>query len=110
EIWSRRIPASVVESAAIVVFLAAGLVATSVLVLSMTEDASLRDIIFEEVSAFGTVGLSLGLTPKLTDAGKMVIILSMLVGRLGPITLVLSLAQPRRRVGYDLPDAPIMIG
>lgn len=110
EIWSRRIPFTVVETAGVVVFLAAGLIATSVLLLSMTEDASLCEIIFEEVSAFGTVGLSLGLTPKLTDAGKIVIIISMLVGRLGPITLVMSLAQPKREAGYDLPDAPVMIG
>lgn len=56
--------------------------------LTVTETASLEVILFEELSAMGTVGLSLGLTPHLSSAGKCIIILSMLVGRIGPFTFL----------------------
>lgn len=110
EVWSRRITSKWVESAAMVLFLAIGVISASVVILSITETASLMDILFEEVSAFSTVGLSTGLTPNLTDIGKLVIIASMFIGRIGPITLLLSLAQQRRRATYDLPEEPLLIG
>ena len=68
------------------------------------------EILFEVVSAFGTVGLSTGITSSLTPAGKLVIIMLMFVGRLGPI-LFLSVLQgfeePRR---YRWPEQGMMIG
>jgi len=110
EVWSRRINNRWVESAAIVLSLALGFISVSVVILSITEDASLTEILFEEVSAFSTVGLSLGLTPNLTVAGKIVIIISMLVGRIGPLTMLVSLVQQREQAEYDLPEEPLLIG
>jgi trk system potassium uptake protein TrkH len=65
---------------------------------------------FEVFSAFGTVGLSTGITPQLTSAGKWIIMLTMLVGRIGPLTLVLASGQRAERVGYDYPEEHVMIG
>lgn len=66
---------------------------------------------FEVVSAFGTVGLSLGLTPQLTVAGKLVISLLMYIGRVGPLTLVLALGEDSQSSGKVLyPEGRIMIG
>ncbi|GHS93695.1 ktr system potassium uptake protein B [Planctomycetales bacterium] len=80
------------------------------LILTTTEaDADLLTIIFEQVSAFGTVGLSLNFTPQLSDPGKAWIILSMFLGRLGPLTIALSLA-PARPINFTHPEGNIMIG
>jgi trk system potassium uptake protein TrkH len=73
------------------------------------EGTALKDIVFEQVSAFGTVGLSTGLTGKLTALSRLWIIATMFVGRLGPLTMVFSfLTTSRPRVGC--PEGRVMIG
>lgn len=74
--------------AVIVVFFAALIAIT--MALSITEEGSFIDILFEAVSAMATVGLTRGFTGSLTDAGKWIIILAMYLGRLGPITMALA--------------------
>lgn len=86
-------------------------------ILSITEDHTLyphglSDIIFEVSSALGTVGLSTGITPFLSVAGKFVLMLCMFVGRIGPITLIISMSH-KLHVGDDIvgyPDEDVMIG
>ncbi len=68
------------------------------------------DVFFETVSAFGTVGLSLGITGQLTSAGKLLIILTMFLGRIGPLTLAVILAERVRRSRISYPDEDVMIG
>ncbi len=68
------------------------------------------ELLFEAVSAFGTVGLSTGLTPTLHASSKIVIVLLMFVGRLGPLTLAATLERRTRDPGYRLPEEAIMIG
>jgi trk system potassium uptake protein TrkH len=66
----------------------------SLFILTMTEKTDFLLLLFEVVSAFGTVGLSMGITADLTLIGKVVIIFIMLLGKLGPLTLAYSLAKP----------------
>ncbi len=67
------------------------------------------ELLFETVSAFGTVGLSTGVTPRLSDAGKIVIAIMMYVGRVGPLTLTLGLARPTGgRFQYS--EEPVVVG
>jgi len=80
-----------------------------VLVLSFTESAGLDAILFEQVSAFGTVGLSTGLTPELSATGKLWIILTMFVGRVGPITIAMTTVRPPQ-VSIQYPEGRVMIG
>jgi trk system potassium uptake protein TrkH len=68
------------------------------------------ELLFEAVSAFGTVGLSTGLTATLHPSSKIVVILLMFVGRLGPLTLAATLERRSRDMGYRLPEEAIMIG
>ena len=110
EVFHRTIPPLVVYQALCVVILALGWIAFSTLFLSITENASFIDIFFEELSAFGTVGLSRGLTPHLTTAGRVVIILSVVVGRIGPLTLALAMVGGRMRELYQYPEERIMVG
>lgn len=67
-------------------------------------------ILFEAVSAFGTVGLTTGLTPHLSTGGKLLIILCMFVGRLGPLVVALAFFQRRSRVQYEYPTEQLAIG
>jgi len=66
--------------------------------------------VFEAVSAFGTVGLSTGVTPLLTDLGKVVIILLMFVGRVGPLMLAMHLCRPEISWHVRYPEESISLG
>jgi trk system potassium uptake protein TrkH len=96
-----------------VLFVVAILVAT--MALTITErshyprDFTLLDLAFEVVSAICTVGLSTGVTPLLTDAGKLIIIAVMLIGRLGPLTLLAALTFNLRTVRYDYPEEVVIV-
>ncbi|MBD0383414.1 TrkH family potassium uptake protein [Paenibacillus sedimenti] len=80
------------------------------MLLSTTEDAHFLKILFEVTSAFGTVGLSMGLTPELTAFGKIMISLTMFAGRLGPITLAYALQPKQEKELYRYPEGKITIG
>ena len=95
------------------------LVAVSVLVLNVTESSGIPhpqtrglslDILFEAVSAFGTVGLSTGLTPHLSTAGRVIIILLMFIGRLGPILFLSALQSYQKEIRYEKPEESLLIG
>jgi len=106
EVFRRTIPRLIVYQALCVVILALGWIAISTFILALTENASFINILFEDLSAFGTVGLSRGLTPM----GRVVIILTMLVGRIGPLTLALAIGGRRISELYEYPEERIMIG
>lgn len=110
EVFRRTIPRLIVYQALCVVILALGWIAISTFILALTENASFINILFEDLSAFGTVGLSRGLTPNLTPVGRVVIILTMLVGRIGPLTLALAIGGRRISELYEYPEERIMIG
>lgn len=82
--------------------------------VGLTDHAGSRgafiEMLFEVVSAFGTVGLSTGVTPTLSDAGKIVITLVMFVGRLGPIIFLQVLQDVQRRENFLWPENSLMIG
>jgi trk system potassium uptake protein TrkH len=82
----------------------------SLCTLLVTERAQFHEMMFEVVSAFGTVGLSTGLTPSLTVPGKIVIIATMLVGRIGPLTLAVALAERAVAGRFRYPDGQVIIG
>ena len=68
------------------------------------------ELLFESTSAFGTVGLSTGITPRLTSASKLLIAVLMFAGRLGPMTLIFAMSRMRPGIGYRYPSEQIMIG
>jgi trk system potassium uptake protein TrkH len=110
----RRLPEDVVRRAAVVIGLAAlwNLAGTALLSVSepVGEQIGLEDVIFEQVSAFGTVGLSTGLTPQLSVLGKLWIIASMFAGRLGPLTIALVALRPHGPPPFTYPAERVMIG
>jgi Trk-type K+ transport system membrane component len=68
------------------------------------------DAMFEVVSALGTVGLSTGLTPKLSDAGKLIIMALMFVGRLGPISVFVAISMVERRQTFEYAGEDPLLG
>lgn len=80
------------------------------MLLSTTEDHEFLMILYEVTSAFGTVGLTLGLTTKLTLFGKVMIALTMFAGRLGPLTLAYALQPKAEKELYRYPEGKITIG
>jgi trk system potassium uptake protein TrkH len=79
--------------------------------LSHTESRGLfLDYLFETVSAFGTVGLSMGVTTKLDTAGKLIIITMMLLGRLGPLTLAFAMARRVKKIEFQYAEENIIVG
>jgi len=109
EIMGRRIPDQVVNEALVVVAAAIVVVSTGTFFLLVSDGAALSDTLFEVVSAFGTVGLSTGITPLLTSAGKIALALVMLIGRIGPLTLVLAIGQRQVKQTYDYPEETVLV-
>ncbi|MEJ1715034.1 potassium transporter TrkG, partial [Escherichia coli] len=79
------------------------LVMSVAMILSTTEDGSFLMILYETTSAFGTVGLTMGLTTHLTLTGKILISLTMFAGRLGPLTLAYALGPKKGKELYRHP-------
>ncbi|GAF73863.1 unnamed protein product, partial [marine sediment metagenome] len=101
ECFGRTIPHLVMRRAAAVTMVMFAAVALTTLALCYTESASVQRILFESVSACGTVGLSTGLTDELTVPGRMVIMIAMFVGRLGPLTVLVALAGRTTSARYE---------
>ncbi len=113
EIFKRSIRIVVVGRAITVTLLFVFVLFGAVFMLSITENDSgfaMSDIIFEAGSALGTVGLTTGITPFLTTAGKLIIIAAMLIGRLGPLTLLAALTFNLKPAQYSYPEEPIIVG
>ncbi len=86
------------------------LVVTATMLLSVTESANFLTVLFEAVSAFGTSGITMGLTPELTTAGKILVIILMFVGRTGPLTLAYAIKPQKNKELYRYPEGNITIG
>ena len=115
EMFRRSVRLVVVGRAITVAMLFVVVLFATTLALSVTESPLpaqfvMLDIMFEAASALGTVGLSTGVTPTLTGAGKIIIIVVMLIGRLGPLTLLAALTFNLKRVRYNYPDEAIIVG
>ncbi|EFM09994.1 potassium uptake protein, TrkH family [Paenibacillus curdlanolyticus YK9] len=93
-----------------ITLLSLALVIGVTMLLSTTEDRDFLRILFETTSAFGTVGLTTGITTTLTDFGKIILSLTMFAGRLGPLTLAYALGPRAEKELYRHPEGKIIIG
>jgi trk system potassium uptake protein TrkH len=112
EFFERTVPAQTVVKSIAIFIICLIVVSIGVLVLVRVEpDKSFLSLLFEVVSGFGTVGLSMGVTPFLTVAGKLCITVMMYLGRVGPLTLVLAVGS---RVvlpsNVEYPEGKVLIG
>ncbi|HZG05605.1 MAG TPA: potassium transporter TrkG [Streptomyces sp.] len=109
-VLGRRLAPHALRQALSVALLGVGLVTAATLVLLTVVRAPFEAVLFEAVSAFGTVGMSTGITADLGTAGELIIVLLMFVGRLGPVTLVSALALRERTRRYQLPEERPILG
>ena len=100
EAFGRRVPHQVVYRALAVALLAIALVFSIIFGVLVVTGTRFVDVAFESVSAFGTVGMTTGITPNLPDPARLLIAFEMFAGRLGPLTLVLALAARQRPLPY----------
>jgi len=110
EVSGREIPAAQIQRALAIAFLGIGFVFIVAFFLVVTEGFPFDDILFETVSAFGTVGLSSGITADLSVWGKSLLAGTMFVGRLGPLTMALALGQTPQRAIYRYSQERVRIG
>ncbi|MFF5213095.1 TrkH family potassium uptake protein [Streptosporangium sp. NPDC000396] len=106
----RRLPESAQRQAVAIVVISIALVAVSTYALLVLTPYSLDKVLFEVVSAFGTVGLSTGITASTTPVGQLLLVLLMFVGRIGPLTLGSALALKQRTRRYELPEERVIVG
>ena len=109
-IGNRTISVDGQRQALSIVVLGAAIVAVFTFAVMSLTPFSFEEVVFEVVSAFGTVGLSLGITPDLPDPAKVLIALLMLIGRVGPLTLAVALAARSKVSLVRLPEERMIVG
>ncbi len=112
EAFDRRIPRNTIKRALAVIMISLFVVMSVTMLLTITENGSFMDILFEAVSGFATVGLSLGETQKLSQIGKLIMSLTMFIGRLGPITMAVALTirNEKKKINIRKPEEKVMVG
>lgn len=111
-IMYRRVPDTILKKALLLVTLSMCFVFITTMFLLIGNEGNFMQVLFESTSAFGTVGLSTGITPNLSTLSKYIITITMLVGRVGPLSAVLSLAlrQNSKDLIYKYPEGKITVG
>lgn len=109
-VFNRRLPIVVVRQAMTVALLSVGTVFAGAIALTAISPFSFTQTLFEATSAFGTVGLSTGITNALPGFGQFLLVVIMVTGRVGPVTFVTALALRQRKRAYRFPEERPIIG
>lgn len=112
DLYNRRLRPSDVRSAMVVLSMGLSIAFTGTVLLSAVTDAGIMDVLYEVFSAVGTVGLTRGLTPTLNVAGKLIVMVIMYCGRIGPVTLAMAVTVRTNAAKKQIrfPEEKIMIG
>lgn len=110
KLFRREIHEEDLIKSLVVLLLAIFICSSAVIILSITENFTLIQILFEVCSAFGTTGLSMGITPDLTTIGKCVIMCLMFIGRVGLLTFLFILESRQKPPKYHYPVERVIIG
>jgi Trk-type K+ transport system membrane component len=109
-IGHRRLPETTQRQAVTITVMGVALVALATYVLLAITPHGLDQVLFEVVAAFGTAGLSTGITASLGTAGHLLLAVLMFIGRIGPLTMGSALALNRRTRHYELPEERVIVG
>jgi trk system potassium uptake protein TrkH len=110
EVYQRRIPFDNIYKGVVIAVISIMLLILTFFILTLTENAGFIELLFEATSAFGTVGMTLGVTTKLTGIGKIIIMLTMYAGRVGPLTLAFALTRRKRTGLLKYPEERVLVG
>lgn len=108
-LFDRHIPHDIVLRSIAIAMTSAGIMLAAIFALLLTETAPLEALLFEVASAIATVGISVGITPMLSPAGRVILIFVMFAGRVGPLTLALLFGGRSER-GIEYPSERVMVG
>jgi trk system potassium uptake protein len=109
EVSEKTVPHETVYKAVAITLFSLSFLIMITLFLVETQSGDFLEILFEAVSAMGTVGLSAGMTPHLDSTGKLLIVILMFVGRVGPLSIALVFGEPRK-VTMEYPTTRILVG
>jgi trk system potassium uptake protein len=109
-LFKRKIAESLIKRVMALVAVSMTLLFFVIFMLMMLEPFSFEHLIFEAFSAFGTVGLSMGITPHLTEAGRILITMLMYFGRVGPLTFIFALSRFKLQSGFLYSEEKISVG
>jgi len=108
--FNKAVPKESISRAMAIFTISMILVLCGTFILLFSENCFFVEILFEVISAFGTVGLSMGITGKLSVFGKLVISLIMFLGRVGSLTVVVALAKAKPKMDIRYPEETVLIG
>jgi trk system potassium uptake protein TrkH len=109
-VFYRRIPEEVIKASLSIVILALTLITFGTIIMLLYEDKPLLDLLFEIVSAFGTVGLSTGITSDLHNLSKIIIIMIMFIGRIGPLAIGSFFIKNTDKGNFTYVDGDFIVG
>lgn len=109
-VFYRTISSQIIIKALVLITLSVSLILVVTTLLTLSEEAPFLALLFETVSAFGTVGLSVGVTSQLSEFGKFLLTITMFAGRVGPLTLFFALASQNTQRGYRYPEDNVFVG
>lgn len=110
EIFHRRLDPVAVYKAVTIALMGVAFVVTMATLLSLSERVAFLRAAFEITSAFGTVGLSTGITPSLTSIGRVLVIMTVFTGRVGMLTVAYALTRRQQPANYRYPEERILVG
>ncbi|WP_215491620.1 TrkH family potassium uptake protein [Fenollaria sporofastidiosus] len=107
----RRLPFETIKRAVSIFLIGLAIVFSTAIILTIT-DSSIKfiNLLFESTSAFGTVGLTIGVTEKLSTLGRLIITLTMYIGRVGPLTMAYAFARKNKKRDYRNAPGNLMVG
>lgn len=108
-LFKRRVPQNLLSKALAIIVINLIVLMTSVLLLLVFDHGTFMDSCYECVSALATVGLTKGLTPNLTIAGKVIIIITMYLGRVGPISMAIGFSQKNKKKMVMYPEQDLIL-
>jgi len=110
-LFKRAVPRTIIYKSLVIAVMATMAVGASTMILTITEDKDFLRLLFETTSAFSTTGLSTNLTPTLSETGRIVVMIMMYIGRLGPLTIALALAaRHTNKANLKYPEGNIYVG
>ncbi len=109
-IFKRKVAESIINKVMVLITISLTLLSVMIFLLLIIEPFSFEQTIFEAFSAFGTVGLSMGITPFLSSLGKVIIVILMYFGRVGPLTLIFAISEMNVKTSYLYTEEKIGIG
>ncbi|MGL6170196.1 MAG: potassium transporter TrkG, partial [Fusobacteriaceae bacterium] len=110
DMFNRRIDWEILNRALAILVIAILYVSVVIMMILTVENFRFEQIVFEVISAFATVGLTLGITPELSWFSQLLIIITMFVGRLGPLTFALAIGETKKKEQFKYPKENILVG